>query len=123
MPENSLTSSNVEDGSSSGFGPVRRAQVGLGVAGVGAVLLIFPFGNTGAIAGVIMIAVGAVVGSTFDRKSHAWWFVFIAGAIMSVTSPGIAQISATLGGLLALIGSTLVLVSVVIAFPVGDEAP
>ena len=123
MPENSLTSSDVEENSSGGFGPVRRAQVGLGIAAVGAVLLIFPFGRTGAIAGVIMIAIGAVLGSSFERKSHGWWFAFIFGAVLSVTSPGLAQISTSYGGLFALIGGTLVLVSAIIAFPVGDEAP
>lgn len=123
VPENSLTSSNVEENSSGGFNPVRRAQVGLGIAALGAVLLIFPFGKTSAIAGVIMIAAGAVIGSSFERKSHGWWFAFIAGAVLSVTSPGLAQISTTYGGVFALIGGTLILVSAVIAFPVGDEAP
>lgn len=105
------------------FNPVRRAQVGLGLAGIGALLLIFPFGNTGAIVGVVLIAIGAVLGSSFERKSHGWWYPFIFGSVLAVTSPAVAQIGATMGGLFALIGSTLVLVSVAIAFPVGDEAP
>ena len=123
MSDNSIADSGVKDGHTGGFYPARRAQVGLGAAALGAILLIFPFGRTGAIAGVILIAIGAVIGSSFERESHSWWYAFAFGAILAVISPAVATISQTYGGLLALIGGTLILVATVIAFPTGDEAP
>lgn len=102
---------------------MRRAQVGLGAAGLGALFLVFPFGKALNIAGLVLVVSGAVLGTSFERKSHVWWGLFMAGAILCLLSPFIAVAAESLGGMLAVIGGTLILVSVVLAFPVHGEAP
>lgn len=105
------------------FTPVRRAQIGLGLAGLGAFLTIFPFGIVLAYFGLILIATGAVVASSFQRKNHIWWWMLVLSSLLALLAPVIAVGSQKAGGLLALLAGVLILVTVVYALPTGNEAP
>ncbi len=105
------------------FTPVRRAQVGLGLAGFGAFLTIFPFGIVLAYFGLVLVATGAVVASSFQRKNHVWWWMLVLSSLLSLLAPVIATGSQKTGGLLALLAGVLIIVTVVYALPTGNEAP
>lgn len=103
--------------------PVRRAQLGLATAAVGAVLLILALSDLFSILAVVLAVLGTALATTFERRSHGWWALLVAGTVLALLSPLIARVAENSGGLIATTGSTLILVAVVLAFPVKGEAP
>ena len=100
-------------------GAVRATQVGLLIAALGAVLVVFhPFGL--GVVGIFLALGGAVLAAPggFGRT----WFAAVAlGAIVVAVSRLIADGgSELLGGWLAVLGSVAILVGVTLGFPSRD---
>lgn len=102
-------------------GVIRITQIGLLLACVGAVLIIFNLFGW-AIAGLVMVAVGAVLAAR-GGLGHGWWFVVAGGAALAILSRIIAEGSETLGGWLAVVACLAVLCGATIGFPSAAEEP
>jgi len=69
--------------------------------------------------GVIVLAAIATV-SERSRPGGGWWTLLGAGAALSVVGAGIAELEDSVGGLIAVLGSVLVVIGSVTGFP-ADE--
>jgi len=98
---------------------VRATQIGLVIASIGAVLIIFdPFGL--GVVGVFLALGGAALSAPVGVGKT--WFVAVAlGAIVAGLSRLIADGNESLGGWLAIFGSSTVLIGSVLGYPTRDE--
>ena len=100
------------------IGVIRTTQVGLLIACLGAVLILFnPFGW--AVAGLVLAAVGAVL-AIRGGIGHAWWIVVAGGAAVAILSRIIAEESEILGGWLAVVAGVAILMAATVGFPTAD---
>jgi hypothetical protein len=98
---------------------IRITQVGLLVASLGAVLVIFnPFG-LGVVG--IFLAIGGTLVAAPGSLGQGWFIAVALGAILSGVSRLIAESAETLGGWLGVIGAVMLLIGVILGFPSRDE--
>lgn len=75
---------------------------------------------------VAYVCLGVVVTATLltsperQRPGGGWWSILGAGAALSVAGAGIAELSDTVGGILAVIGGVLVVTGATVGFPVDE---
>jgi len=75
---------------------------------------------------VSYICLGVIVVATLwtsperRRTGGGWWMILGAGALLSVAGAGIAELTDTVGGILAVIGGALVVIGATVGFPVDD---
>lgn len=75
---------------------------------------------------VAYVCLGVIVAATLwtsperRREGGGWWTIMGAGALLSVAGSGIALLSDTIGGILAVIGGALVVIGATVGFPVED---
>jgi hypothetical protein len=96
-------------------GAVRVTQVGLMIACLGAVLVIFDLLGL-AVVGLFLAVIGTALAAPGGVGKHWYWAVVI-GAILTVLSKPIAEEAQTLGGWLAVFGAVTVLVATALGFP------
>jgi hypothetical protein len=96
-------------------GTLRVAQVGLLIACLGAVLVIFNFFGL-ATAG-LFLAVGGAALAAPGGAGKRWYVAVAAGAIVMVLSRLIAESAETLGGWLGVFGSLSILIGTALGFP------
>ena len=96
-------------------GATRVTQVGLLIASLGAVLVVFDFFG-GAVVG-IFLAVGGAVVSAPGGIGRRWYVGVALGAIVVALSKLIADSHETLGGWLAVLGSLSILVGTTLGYP------
>jgi hypothetical protein len=99
-------------------GAIRITQIGLLLAAVGAMLVVF--GLIGMV-GLVMTVVGAVLAARAGI-GHAWYTVVAAGAALEVIARLLAESSETLGGWLAVIASIMILCAVALGYPAGGRS-
>jgi len=98
---------------------VRLTQIGLLIACLGAVLIIFhPFGL--GVAGLVLAAVGTVLAAR-GGLGHTWFWVVAGATIVAILSKLIAENSETLGGWLAVISSCALLIAATVGYPNSEE--
>jgi hypothetical protein len=103
-------------------GPIRLAQVGLLVASLGAILVVFHFFGLGVV-GLFLGVGGAALTAPFGIGKK-WFVAVIAGAIVMILSRLIADSAETTGGWLAVFGALAILTGASLGFPVrGDTSP
>jgi len=102
-------------------GSIRLTQVGLLIAGAGALLVIFNLFGI-AIVGLIMMVVGTLLAARFGI-GRRWFTTLAIGAALGVVSRLVAESAETLGGWLAVIAVILVLIGVSLGYPTGEEEP
>jgi hypothetical protein len=96
-------------------GSHRVTQVGLLVASLGALLIVFdPFGL--GVAGVFLALAGALVAAP-GGIGNGWYGAVVVGAIVAAASRLIAEDTQVLGGWLAVAGSLSVLIGATLGFP------
>jgi hypothetical protein len=100
-------------------GSLRATQVGLLVASIGAVLVIFDLFGLG-IVGLFLAAGGAALAAP-GGFGKSWYWGVAGGAIVAVLSRLIAESAETLGGWLAVFGSIAILIGASLGFPVKNE--
>jgi hypothetical protein len=103
------------------IGAVRLTQVGLLIACLGALLVIFNLFGW-AEAGLVLAPVGMVLAAR-GGFGRAWFWMVAAGAILVVVSRLVADGSETLGGWLAVVASLLILLGSTIGFPSAGDQP
>jgi hypothetical protein len=101
-------------------GALRVTQVGLLVASLGAILIVFDlFGLS--ILGLFLASGGAVLAAP-GGIGNRWYWGVAGGAIVLVLSRLIAESAETLGGWLGVIGAVAILTGATLGFPVrGGE--
>jgi hypothetical protein len=100
-------------------GSVRTTQIGLLVACLGAVLVVFHFFGLG-VAG-IFLAIGGAALAAPAGIGRRWYVAVALGAIVVGLSKLIADNSETLGGWLAVFGSLTILIGATLGYPVRDD--
>jgi hypothetical protein len=100
-------------------GPERLTQIGLLIASLGALLVIFNLFGLG-IVGLFLAGGGAVLAAPGGLGKG--WFVAVAlGAIVAILSRLIAEGSEVAGGWLAVAGSIAILTGTILGFPTREE--
>ena len=98
---------------------LRTTQVGLLVASLGAVLVVFDLFGLG-ILGLFLATGGAALAAP-GGVGHQWYWGVAGGAIVAILSRLIAESAETLGGWLAVIGAAAILIGATLGFPVRGE--
>jgi hypothetical protein len=100
-------------------GAIRITQVGLLVAAVGALLVVF---GLFPMVGLVMTVVGTVLAAR-GGIGHGWYTAIAAGAALEVIARLVAEGAETLGGWLAVAASIIILVGVSLGYPTrsGEE--
>src|SRR5919204_1077665 len=96
-------------------GALRVTQVGLLIASVGAILVVFDLFGAG-IVGLFLAAGGAALAAP-GGIGHRWYWGVAGGAVVAVLSRLIAESAETLGGWLAVFGAAAILIGTALGFP------
>jgi hypothetical protein len=100
-------------------GPDRLTQLGLLVASLGAVLILFhPFGL--GVLGLFLAGGGAALTAP-GGLGRAWFVAVAAGAIIVILSRLVAESSEVGGGWLAVAGAIAILAGAILGFPAREE--
>jgi len=65
----------------------------------------------------VMVAATVAVAPARKAVGGGWWFVLVAGVLLSIGGAIVAQPSVSLGGLMALIGGFVVVVGAALGLP------
>lgn len=101
-------------------GALRAALVTAALAAVVILAGVFPDVVRWACLGVIALAT-LVAAAERRRPGGGWWLILGAGAGLSIAGAAIAQLQETVGGLIAVAGSSLVVIGAVIGFPIDES--
>jgi hypothetical protein len=70
----------------------------------------------------VMALAALVTAGERRRPGGGWWVLLGAGAGLSIVGAAVAELSDTVGGLLAVTGGALVVIAATIGFPADDAA-
>jgi uncharacterized membrane protein HdeD (DUF308 family) len=98
-------------------------RIALIVAAIAALIVVLGIFGTGVrVACLVLIALVTLMALALrPRDGGGWWWILAGGAVGSIAGAIIAQPSATLGGVIALLGGLLVIVAAAIGFPRETE--
>jgi hypothetical protein len=113
------TRASVEEPTRSDSSAIRLTQVGLLVASLGAVLVVFNFFGLGVVG--LFLGVGGAALAAPGGVGKRWFWAVVIGAIVMVLSRLIADSAETLGGWLAVFGALAVLTGTSLGYPVKGE--
>ncbi|TMK74739.1 MAG: hypothetical protein E6G49_02980 [Actinobacteria bacterium] len=86
------------------------------------IVVIGIFGTGFRIACLVLIALATLMALPLrPRDGGGWWWILAGGAVASIAGAIIAQPSATLGGVIALLGGITVIIAAAIGFPSQQE--
>jgi hypothetical protein len=100
----------------------RGTQVVLVAGALAAVaILVNLFGDAVMIGCLVVVALAAVLTAPArHEQGGGWWSLIAIGAVASIAGAGIAQLSETVGGLIAVVGGVLVVVGATVGFPLRE---
>jgi hypothetical protein len=98
---------------------VRITRIGVLIAAIGALLVVFGFFGL-EIAGLVLAAVGAVLAAR-DGLGRSWYWALAAGAVVMILSRLIAESAETLGGWLAVAGALCILIAASLGYPLASD--
>jgi hypothetical protein len=102
-------------------GGIRLTQIGIGIASLGAALVIFdPFSL--AVVG-IFLAVGGTLLAAPGNVGYRWYIAIAIGAIVVALSRLVAENNELLGGWMAVIGAVTIMIGATLGFPVRGDRP
>jgi hypothetical protein len=99
-------------------GVVRATQVGLLIASLGALLVVFQIFGLGVVG--IFLALGGAALAAPGGFGRTWFAAVALGAIVVVISRLVADSAELLGGWLAVMGSVAILIGATLGFPVRN---
>jgi hypothetical protein len=99
---------------------IRLTQIGLLVASLGAVLVVFHFFGLGVVG--LFLGVGGAALAAPGGIGKRWFWAVAIGAIVMVLSRLIAESAETMGGWLAVFGALSVLVGTSLGFPTKGDS-
>lgn len=98
---------------------IRVTQVGLLVASLGAVLVLFNFFGLGIVG--LFLGVGGAALAAPGGMGKSWYYAVAVGAIVMILSRLIADSAETIGGWLAVFGALAVLIGTTLGYPIKGE--
>ncbi len=98
---------------------VRLTQVGVLIASLGAVLVIFNPFSLGVV-GLVLAALGTVLAAR-GGLGKTWFWVIAGATIVAILSRLIAESSEVLGGWLAVISSVTIILAATVGYPASEE--
>ena len=98
---------------------IRLTQIGLLVASLGAVLVIFNFFGLGVVG--LFLGVGGAALAAPGGVGKSWFWAVAIGAIVMILSRLIAESEETIGGWLAVFGALSVLIGTSLGFPTKGD--
>jgi hypothetical protein len=100
----------------------RALQAILAAAVIAALaILVNLFGDVVKIACLAVIALAVLLTAPARHESGSgWWSLLAIGALASIAGAGLAQLTETVGGLVAVVGGVLVVVGAVVGFPLRE---
>jgi hypothetical protein len=101
---------------------VRGLQAALIAAAIAALaILVSLFSDPVRIGCLVVIALATIVTAPQRRvRGGGWWTLLAAGAAASIVGAGLAELTETVGGLVAVVGGALVVVASAIGFPLAE---
>jgi hypothetical protein len=102
-------------------GTIRLTQIGLLIAGLGALLMVFDLFGL-AMVGLVFAVIGTLLAARAGLGSR-WYTMLLIGAVLAVLGRLVAESAETLGGWLAVIATILILAGVSLGYPVGSDEP
>ena len=100
-------------------GSLRAALIAAALATVVVALGLFSAGvRWGCLA--VLVAIAVITSGERRRRGSGWWDIYAVGVGVSVLGAVIAGASDGVGGIAALIGGAVILISCVIGFPPGE---
>jgi hypothetical protein len=99
---------------------IRTTQVGLLIASLGAVLVIFDFFGLGIVG--LFLGVGGAALAAPGGVGKRWFWAVAAGAVVMVLSRLIADSTETIGGWLAVFGAVAILIGTSLGYPLKSDA-
>jgi hypothetical protein len=96
-------------------GTIRLTQIGLLVAGIGALVMVFGLFGIGTV-GLVLVVVGTLLAMR-GGLGHSWYTALAIGAVLAVIARLVAESAETLGGWLAVIATLLVFIGVSLGYP------
>ena len=100
---------------------MRVTQIGLLLASLGAVLIVFDLFDLGVV-GIVLAVVGAVLAFRFGA-GRRWYVAVAGGALLAVLSRLVAEGAETLGGWLAVFAGITILIGATLGYPTRTEQP
>jgi hypothetical protein len=100
-------------------GAVRLTQIGLLVASLGAVLVIFDFFGLGIVG--LFLGVGGAIMAAPGGLGQKWYLAVAIGAVVMILSRLLAESAETLGGWLAVFAALAILIGTSLGFPLKSE--
>ena len=97
-------------------GVIRITQIGLLLAAIGALLVVF---GLIPMVGLVLTVVGAVLAAR-GGIGHSWYTAVAVGAALEVIARLVAEGAETLGGWLAVIASVTILCAVALGYPTSS---
>jgi hypothetical protein len=101
-------------------GTIRLTRVGLLIASLGAVLVVFDFFGLGVVG--LFLGVGGAALAAPGGVGKRWFWAVTAGAVVMILSRLIAESAEVIGGWLAVFGAVAVLIGTCLGYPVRDDA-
>lgn len=101
-------------------GAIRTTQVGLLIASLGAVLVIFNFFGAGIVG--LFLGVGGAAIAAPGGVGKKWFWAVAAGAVVMILSRLIADSAETIGGWLAVFGALAILTGTSLGYPLRSDA-
>lgn len=100
----------------------RTLQVVLGGAALAALAILVSLFGDAVTAGCLAVIALATVLTAPARHGvgGGWWSLLAIGAVASIAGAGLAQLTETVGGLVAVVGGVLVVVGATIGFPLRE---
>ena len=93
----------------------------LAAAAAALAILVSLFGDPVRIGCLVVIVLATIVTAPQRRvRGGGWWSLLAAGAFASVAGFGLAELTETVGGLVAVVGGALVVVASTIGFPLSE---
>ena len=84
-------------------------------------ILVSLFGDIVQIACLAVIALATILAAPMRRAAGGgWWSLLAVGAVASIAGAALAQLTETVGGLVAVVGGVLVVVGATIGFPLRE---
>jgi hypothetical protein len=99
-------------------GTIRLTQVGLLIASLGAVLVVFDFFGLGVVG--LFLGIGGAALAAPGGVGKRWFWAVAAGAVVMVLSYFIADSEQVIGGWLAVFGAVAVLIGTSLGYPVRN---
>lgn len=92
------------------------------IAAVAAVIVALDLFSTWLRVACLAVLAGVLVVTSRERRraGSGWWDIMAAGLAVSVAGALLAQVAGTAGGIVAVVGSALVLVGATLGFPPGE---